>query len=138
MSYDKPLPRFTSTNRPYWDSLNRGKFSMQCCEACGHMQFPPQPSCANCLSFDHMGWKEVSGRGRIWSGIVMHKTYIRSFGPDTPYNVVMVQLEEGPLLMSTLIDGNDRIECDAPVEVVLDRVTEDLVLPKFKLSGGAS
>ena len=63
----------------------------------------------------------------------MHQRYFAAFEADLPYNVAMVELEEGPRLMTNLIDiDSTQIHCDMPVEVVFEDVTSEITLPKFR------
>ena len=73
------------------------------------------------------------GAGPFTSWIVVHQRYSRAFEEDLPYNVTIVELEEGPRLLTNLveIDNND-IRPGLPVEVVWDDVTEEITLPKFR------
>ena len=65
----------------------------------------------------------------------MHQAYLKSFADVMPYNVVQVQLDEGPMIF-TNIDGAawDDLAVGAPVEVVFDDVTDEVALPKFRLA----
>ena len=63
----------------------------------------------------------------------MHQRYSRAFEDDLPYNVTIVELEEGPRLLTNLVDiDSDDIRPGLPVEVVWDDVTEEITLPKFR------
>ena len=63
----------------------------------------------------------------------MHQRYSRAFEEDLPYNVTIVELEEGPRLLTNLVEiDNDDIRPGLSVEVVWDDVTEEITLPKFK------
>jgi uncharacterized OB-fold protein len=127
----KPYPTRTTLNAPYLDGLKARRLTVQKCKNCGHLRFPAAPQCPQCLA-DETEWVALSGKGRIWSYIVMHQQYFASFAADLPYNVIMVELDEGPTMMSTLVDPNERAACDARVEVVFDG-SDDRVVPKFKL-----
>jgi uncharacterized OB-fold protein len=77
-------------------------------------------------------WQAVSGRGRVFSYVVFHQVYHRAFEDDVPYNVALVQLEEGPFMFSNVVGaGNEDLRCDMPVRVVFDRVTDAITLPRF-------
>jgi len=130
--YEKPLPVLTALNRPYFEATKRGELRLQTCSQCGHVRFPESTHCPRCLSPEAV-WTIMSGRGRVWSFIVMHQKYFRSFASDLPYNCALVQLEEGPLMMSTIVDTPAAsIHCDMPVTVVFEQATEDITLPKFR------
>jgi uncharacterized OB-fold protein len=133
--YRKPLPRVTADNRPFWDATKRHELRLQRCGACGRFRYPPAPVCPNCLSED-AEWTRVSGRGMVTTFIVMHKVYFQSFAGDVPYNVVQVELEEGPRLTANLVDiRNEQITVGMPVQVVFDDVTPEITLPRFRRAG---
>jgi uncharacterized OB-fold protein len=78
-------------------------------------------------------WVSASGRGVIYSYTVIHQNKSPEFVQDTPYNVVVVQLAEGPRLMSTIVEtGLAELRIDMPVTVVFDAVSEVIHLPRFK------
>lgn len=132
MSDGKPLPRVTADNRPFWEATKRHELRLQRCAECGRFRYPPAPVCPGCLS-ESAEWTRVSGRGTITTFIVMHKVYFPSFAADVPYNVVQVQLEEGPRLTANLVDvPNDQIRVGMPVEAVFDDVTPEITLPRFR------
>ena len=134
MPYSKPLPRVTSLSRPFWEGAKRHELLLLNCNACGKVWFPPSARCPNCLSTD-IAWKPASGRGKVWSWIVMWQRYFAAFEADIPYNVSYVELEEGPRLMTSIVGcDNEAIYCDMPVEAVFEDVTPEITLLKFRPS----
>jgi len=130
--YKKPLPSPTALDAPFWQAAKAGELRLQKCVDCGNVWYPPSFGCPRCLS-DNYEWAKMSGKGKIWSWVVFHQLYFQSFSEDIPYNVIVVQLEEGPLMISNMVEvKNENIRCDMPVEVVFDSVTSDISLPKFK------
>jgi uncharacterized protein len=135
-AYLKPLPRVTADNRPFWEAARRHQLALQRCADCGHFRYPPAPVCQECLS-ESAEWTPVSGRGIVSTFVVFHKRYFESFAADIPYNVVQVQLDEGPRLTANLVDvANDRIRIGMRVEVVFDDVTPEISLPRFRRATG--
>jgi len=134
-AYQKPLPRIDYLTKPFWANLNEGRLTVQKCDACEDQHYPPSPVCPNCLSKDQQ-WVEVSGRGSLESWISFHRAYWTSFAEDLPYSVCLVKLEEGPLLVSNLVGDTSGARLGARVELVLERVNEEITLPKFRLMGG--
>jgi uncharacterized protein len=132
MSYNKPLPRVDTLTAPFWAAAKQGKFLLQHCPSCGDIRFPPGPVCPKCLA-GNQDWIEASGNGVIESWIDMHRAYWDGFKGDLPYRVCLVRLEEGPVIVSSLVDKTENIRMGAPVRVVFDAVTEDVTLPKFTL-----
>ena len=132
MSYDKPLPRIDTLNKPFWDAAREQRLVVQTCTACGDTRFPPSPVCPKCLSPEQT-WKTCSGRGTLESWVDFHRAYWTGYQDALPYRVCLVRLEEGPLLVSNLVGNSDNARLGAPVHVTFDAVTNDITLPKFEL-----
>ncbi|HEY4174274.1 MAG TPA: Zn-ribbon domain-containing OB-fold protein [Rhodopila sp.] len=132
MTYNKPMPRLDTLNKPFWAAAKEGKLLLQHCPACGDTRFPPGPVCPKCLAGDQ-GWVEASGKGTLESWIDMHRAYWDGFKDELPYRVCLVRLEEGPVVVSNLTDKTDNLRMGAPVKVVFDAVSDELTLPKFAL-----
>lgn len=63
----------------------------------------------------------------------IHPPVLPAFADDVPYVGVVVQLDEGPLLVSRLVEGGDaEVRVDLPVEVTFHRVDDELTLPLFR------
>jgi uncharacterized OB-fold protein len=127
----KPLPTITDENREFWDGARAGVLRLQRCAQCGHVRNPVQALCPRCLS-DEFTWTDLSGRGSVFSKVVYHRAFHPAYRGDVPYNVVIVQLEEGPRMFSNVVDHND-FEVGDPVEVVFDHVTDEVTVPRFRL-----
>lgn len=129
--YRKPLPTIDPLNRPFWDLARQGKLSVQRCTACGDRHFPPGPVCPACLG-DTQEWEVVSGKGTLLSWVTFHRAYWNGFAADLPYDVCLVQLDEGPLLVSNLVGASgDEVAAGDRLEVVFERATDEISLPKF-------
>ena len=132
--YQKPTPEINDENRAFWEGCRQGELRVQKCSHCGHIRHL-SPACPQCLKAEHE-WVAASGRGTVYSWIVVHQRYNRAFEEDLPYNVTIVELDEGPRMVTSLVDvENQDIKAGTPVEVVFDRVTEEITLPKFKRIG---
>lgn len=130
--YTKPLPVVTAENQPFWDACKRHELRLQRCEDCGKVRYPIFKTCDNCLS-GHFVWEKVSGSGKVFSWVVFHRPYYPSFAEDVPYNVAMVELEEGPRLLANLVGvKNEDIYIGMPVEAVFEDVTEEVTIFKFR------
>ncbi|MFB7744175.1 Zn-ribbon domain-containing OB-fold protein [Streptomyces sp. NPDC056132] len=101
---------------PFWEYAARGELRVQACAApdCGRLRFPPRPCCPHCQSFDSE-WRRVSGRGRIWSYVFPHPPLLPDYADQAPYNAVVVELAEDPLIR---LVGNVVVEPDAPLDSV--------------------
>lgn len=131
-AYTKPLPKLDALTRPFWEEARNHRLVMQVCDRCDHMHFPPSPICPNCLSGEQ-SWQEVSGRGMLMSWVVFHRAYWDGFVKELPYTVCLVQLEEGPMLVSNLTGGGSReIAVGMPVHVVFETASNEITIPKFR------
>ena len=129
---DKPLPAVTEDNAAYWDGCRAGRLSAQRCDACGHLRWPPSVLCPKCLA-EGGEWVALSGRGKIYSFIVVHRPQHPAFFEDAPYNVAIVELEEGVRSHFSIVGcANDELRVGMPVEVVFDKVNDEVTLPRFR------
>ena len=129
---DKPLPAITEDGAPYWAACREGKLAVQQCSVCGHRRFPPSVVCPKCLAFEHV-WTPLAGRGTIYSFIIVHRPQHPGFSNDAPYNVAIVELDEG-IRMHTNVVGcaNEDLRIGMPVEVVFEKRDDEITLPKFR------
>jgi uncharacterized OB-fold protein len=128
----KPLPVITEESRPFWEGCQQGKLLLQYCSECHQYQFYPRLYCMQCSS-NTLRWVEANGYGVIYSYTIIHQNKSPEFAHDTPYNVAIVQLEEGPRMLSNIVDvGATELRVDLPVTVVFDQVTDTISLPRFR------
>jgi uncharacterized protein len=131
-SHPKPLPVVTDESRPFWEGCRQGKLLLQYCDQCRRHQFYPRLYCMQCGSAS-LSWIEASGRGVIYSYTIIHQNKSPEFAQDTPYNVAIVQLEEGPRMMSNIVDISPaELRIDLPVTIIFDAVSDSISLPRFK------
>ena len=131
MTYAKPVPAITPEMRPYFDGAKRQQLWIQRCTTCGTHRWPARPLCSQCLS-DAAAWVHASGRGEVFSFVVMHQVYHPGFAAEVPHAVVIVKLAEGPKLISNLVGVDPHaIRIGMPVRVVFDAITPEVTLPKF-------
>jgi uncharacterized protein len=107
---------------PHVDGLRAGELRVARCAACGEPAFPPPRRCPRCGARDAADWFVASGRGTVWSAAVFHKTYL----PEhvAPYVVAVVELDEGPRLVTTLTGlpaaDLDAVRIGGPVTAEID------------------
>lgn len=130
--YKKPLPVSSPDSQPFWDGCRRHELLLQQCAECRAFWFPPSILCPECLSAA-WEWTKISGRGRVYSFVIFHRVYHTGFTDEIPYVVAVVELEEGPRLMSNIIGCDPyAVHCEMAVEVVFEDVSETVTLPKFR------
>ena len=128
------------TSAEFWAGTARGELLVQTCAACGLRRMPPRPMCSRCRSIE-VRWEVTSGRGRIWSFIVPHPPLLPAFAEVAPYNAIIVELEEDPLIRfaGNLVTGPDgeinevdpaTITIGEPVRVVFHQIN-DVFLPRW-------
>ncbi|MDX8465404.1 zinc ribbon domain-containing protein [Mesorhizobium sp. VK23B] len=97
-------PTITALTRPFWDAAAEGRLKIQHCEDCGKAVFYPRPICPHCWG-RRLAWKEASGRGRLKSFSEVHKPGHPGWLPAAPYVVGLVELAEGPTMLSFILPG---------------------------------
>jgi uncharacterized OB-fold protein len=135
--YAGPLPKATPETKPYWDGLRARKLMLPRCPACGRAHFFPRPFCPHCGG-RKVEWFEASGKGRLYTFVINHRP--PPYLPKDPYVIAVIELDEGPRLMSNLVGVDPdpaKIRCDARVEIEYDDVTPEVTLPRFRLAEGA-
>jgi uncharacterized protein len=131
VSVPKPVPVATPETTPFWQAAKEHRLLIPRCNGCGKFWFPPSRLCPHCLS-DNVGWETASGRGKIYSFVVFHRVYHPGFARDVPYVVAIVQLEEGPRMLTNIIGVPvDQVRCNMEVAVVFDDVSSEVAIPKF-------
>ena len=127
----RPLPEITDDNRPFWEGCRRHQLLVQRCRACGACRLG-SPICPQCWGLE-AEWVPASGRGRVYTWSIMYQRYHPFFHQRLPYNLTVVELEEGPRLLTNLVGvRNEDIRADLPVEVEFEDVDEEVSLPVFR------
>ena len=132
MSAQPVLPTLDDVNRPFWDGCREGVLRLQRCDACRHLRYPVSPLCPRCLS-TAATWDAVSGRGEVFSFAVFRHAYNEAWRERVPYNVALVQLEEGPTMISNVVGVEpDDLCVGLEVKAVFERVTDEITIPRFE------
>ena len=135
MELDRPLPQpITPEAKPYWDGLREQKLMLPRCRQCRRAFFYPRVLCPFCSSRE-IAWVQASGRGRLYSFEIAHQILNRAFKVKTPVVLAMVELDEGPRLLTNLVNVDpspQALRCDMPVEVVFEKLTDEISLPMFQ------
>ncbi len=130
--YTKPVPYPSPETQPFWDACKRHELVLPYCAECARFFFYPRTFCPRCFG-DRLEWRNCSGRGTLYTFAVQFRPQMPGFTP--PYVTAIVQLDEGPRLMTNLVGvepSPESIKCDIPVEVVWEDATDDITLPLFR------
>ena len=126
-----PAPERDALNSPYWDNLAQGGLSFQRCNACGHAWLPARSECPACLE-DQWRWAKAAGGAKLISWVVYHVAFHPAFAKRLPYNVAVVELDEGPRLISNVVGVADAktLRIDQRLRLVIETEGETAV-PRF-------
>jgi uncharacterized OB-fold protein len=128
----RPLPRAEFLDAEFWAHCREERLCFQRCKSCETWRHFPRILCAGCGS-DAWEWARSCGRGHIYSWTVTHEALHPAFADETPYALIVVELEEGVRIVSRLRDLDPaEIELDLLVEVCFEEVGEDTKLPYFR------
>ena len=125
------LPPLTELTGPYWEGCASGELRLQRCESCDRHQFYPRTICSHC-SKGQLTWITASGQGTVASFTVVRRAISGAY--TAPYIVALIQLEEGPVMMSNIVQAEpDHVAIGAAVSVAFDAWSEEITLPVFRL-----
>jgi uncharacterized protein len=130
------LPEPTPETRHFWEGCNAGELRLQRCVSCKESYFPPRPFCPKCGMRDVVVYK-ASGKGVLWSYVINHRP--RSDMGTEPYAIAVVKLDEGPTMMTNIVNclqTPDALQLDMPVQVVFSAQTDTITLPLFAPATG--
>jgi len=137
--WNRPLPQIDQDNEPFWSGLGQHKLLLWRCRTCGAWYWPK----AYCRHHDNepfaanMGWTEAKGTGKVFAFNRHHMAFHPGFKDDIPYIYALIELDEGPLISSTLV--GDRLpeqisNVGQKVEIVYeDHPREGFTLPRFRI-----
>jgi uncharacterized OB-fold protein len=131
-AYRKPLPEVDVDNQEFWVSCREHRMRLQKCRNCGYWRYYPGLVCHRCGSLE-ADWEPVSGLGTIYTFSVVHRPPSAAFADDVPYVYAIVELDEGPMLPTNIVNIEpDRVKIGSRVRVTYQDVTPEITLPKFE------
>jgi uncharacterized OB-fold protein len=126
-------PHPTLETERFWTAAAEGRLVLPKCDNCGNVIWYPRRFCPVC-HHARVTWIDASGRGTVYSFTVVRK----GRGPwkdSAPYVAAYVELEEGPRVMTNVVEVDpDAVRIGMPVEVVFDR-SETAAIPRFRPAG---
>ncbi len=134
-SLQKAIPQPLPTTQPYWDAAKRGELQFQRCGACRHAFLYPRLRCPSCGAAD-VRWERASGRATLYSYVINYLA-APGFKDEVPHVIAIVQLEEGPRMLSNVIGVEpipENLPLDAPLQVEFE-VRGEFFIPLFRLIG---
>lgn len=126
------LPRPNAESKEFWDACDRGELRLPRCRPCGKVFYYPRRACPHCGATE-LEWVACSGRGRIYAH---SRVEVSFYGPswerDLPYHVALVDLDEGPRMLTRLVRSELPVQTNARVRVEFVPV-EERRLPFFRV-----
>ena len=132
----KSLPQPTPETAPYWEGCKQHELRLPYCTDCQQFFFYPRKYCPRCLS-DAIAWRTASGKGTLLTYVISARP-APGFENETPYAIAIVKLDEGPHLMTNIVNTEitpASLPAGMPVEVVFEDVSDTITLPKFQPAG---
>jgi uncharacterized protein len=137
--WKKPRPQIDHDNEAFWAGLTEHKLLLWRCKTCGAWYWPKtycryhdnEPFAAN------MAWTEAKGTGKLFAFNRHHTAFHPGFKDEIPYVYALIELDEGPLISSTLVGDKmprDVYDVGQRVEIVYEHHPRDgFTLPRFRI-----
>jgi uncharacterized protein len=130
----QPLISPSPDAEPFWAAAGRHRLEIPQCLACNRSFFYPRAICPHCGSRD-IGWTEASGEGTLHSFCIQFSSGVPGLKEATPFITALVDLDDGPRLMSLLVGVDpdpERIHCGTRVRVDFHDLNDGHTLPVFR------
>lgn len=129
---DKFLPSPRPETVYWWDSCRAHKLMIQQCSQCGEFQFYPRIICSSCMG-NQIEWVQSSGLGKVLTFTVCRVPVSAAYAPEVPYVVALVQLDEGPRMMSNILEIDpESVVSGMRVEVIFQTWSDEITMPQFR------
>lgn len=140
--FKKPRPNIDEDNAEFYEGLRKHKLLLWTCKVCGKAYWPKafcQGDHAMAPFADNMHWVESSGKGKLYAFNRHDVAFHPGFKDEIPYYYALIELDEGPLISSTLVGDKrpkDVYDVGQRVEIVYeDWPREEFTLPRFRIIG---
>jgi uncharacterized protein len=128
--FDLPTP--DDTTRPFWDGAREGKLLIKRCDACHRAHFYPRPFCPYCWS-DQVEWEEASGRATLYTWSIVHVNDLPPFAEHVPYVAAIVDLDEGPRMMTNVVEcPSENLQAGMSLRVAFREQADGVAVPIFR------
>jgi uncharacterized protein len=130
----RPAPQPDFDSAPYWAAARQGHLVVQRCAVCANVQLYGRAQCTRCGSSE-VEWEPASGRGTVYSFTVIRQQHVRPFRDMVPYVVALVDLEEGPRVMTNLVGCEpDQVSIGMAVRATFEPVSDEASIVLFEPS----
>jgi uncharacterized OB-fold protein len=119
------IPTIDAASGPYWEAARHGRLLIAKCAACGKVHHYPRPFCPHCWSED-VHPVQASGVGTLYTYSTVYVNDLAPFRERLPYIAAIVELAEGPRLMTTIEGAEpEELRVDMLVTAVFRPVDEN-------------
>jgi uncharacterized protein len=138
----KPVPVVDEASAPFFAGALEGRLMLLRCRACAtfmsptaYLGVPVRPRCVRCYGAE-LEWAPSCGRATLYSFALMHQLYDEAFAAELPYNIAVVETEEGVRLTSQVVGcANAKLAIGMPLTVTFERRSDEVAIPKFRPLG---
>jgi uncharacterized OB-fold protein len=128
----RDLPTIEDESRPFWEAARNGHFLIARCSSCERAHHYPRPFCPFCWS-EEVSWVEASGRATLYTYSTVHVNDLPPFAERVPYVAAVVDLEEGPRVMTNLVDCEpSELRIGMALVVTFRELTPEISAPVFR------
>ena len=132
----KPVPQPNVDSAEFWAFAGAERLMLRHCKACGNLMYYPRILCTKCMSTD-LDWVEACGRATVHAFTLIYRAPVPAFKGEVPYPLAIVELEEGPRMMSNIVDcPAEAVAIGMPLELVFEQRGE-MKVPQFRPAGMA-
>lgn len=126
------LPTVEDDTREYWAAARDGTLLLARCGDCGHVHHYPRAHCPECWG-ENLETVEASGFATLYTYSTVYLNDLPPFAERVPYVAAMVDLAEGPRIMTNVVGCEPAdLRIGMPLEVTGHRLTDELVAPVFR------
>jgi uncharacterized OB-fold protein len=128
--YDLPVPDHSTEH--WWDAAAQGRLLVVRCRSCEKAHHYPRPFCPRCGS-DDVSWEQASGEATLYTWSVVHQNDMPPFRDKVPYVAAMVDLAEGPRMMTNVVGVDPaRLRVGMALRVDFEELDEGFKIPVFR------
>jgi len=127
----RDLPTIEEDSRPFWDAAKEGRFLIARCRSCNQAHHYPRPFCPYCWSEDVV-WEDSTGRATLYTYSTVYVNDLPPFAERLPYVAAVVDLAEGPRVMTNLVDCEpDQLRIGMPLVASFRQISPEVTVPVF-------
>jgi uncharacterized OB-fold protein len=130
MRFDLPTP--DDTTRPFWEAAREGRFLIKRCRDCGRAHYYPRPFCPHCWS-GAVAWEDASGSASLYTWSVVQQNDLPPWPERVPYVAAVVDLDEGPRVMTNVVECEfERLTIAMALQVTFRQASDEVTVPVFR------